>query len=668
MKIAFLAESFLPHMNGVTGSVLQALKHLSGRGHELMVIAPDAGRIEGELYGAQTELLRSYPLPSYPEVRMVFARASRIAHSLQSFDADLVHLASPFTLGWSGTRAADSLKIPSVAVYQTDISSYAEKYGIPSATPLAAAHIARLHRKSTMTLVPSSSAHSYLTDLGVDRLRHWGRGVDADRFAPDRRDETWRSKIGQGRLLVGYVGRLSPEKQVEDLKALHDLPGIRLVIVGDGPSRGALEQLLPDAHFTGFMGGTDLARMVASFDVFVHPGESETFCQTVQEALASGVPVVATGKGGPVDLVNNSINGWLYEPGNLREMRAHVTDLIGDDAKRASFATAARLSVRNRTWAALCDQLLEYYEEAGELRRLDSALLARPLIRPRSEQPAPALAESPVPWTRYVALGDSITEGLCDSSRMPQGQYLGWAARLAMLLAHARNWDEGIKFANLAVRSRRVLHMEEQVDRALEMQPDLVSMLVGANDLVLARVNVHDIADELERQVIRLREAGIDVLLGTPFLPRRRAVRVIANRFAEFNARVRRIAFTHGCHLLDVDAIPEVGDLEMWAQDKVHLTSAGHRILAYRAAAVLGVPDAETLAGLEHVFHEDPDNSDDISGVSWLRAHALPWMWRRMRGRTAGDGLSAKHVDYVALRADSQTSAHLPVDKHNGEI
>lgn len=646
-------------MNGVTGSVMQALKHLADRGHESLVIAPDAGRIDADLFGARTKLLRSFPLPSYPQVRMVFARPAKVARTLDAFGADVVHLASPFTLGWTGAVAADSLKLPSVAVYQTDVTAYAHYYGVPGGAPLVASHIARLHRRSTMTLAPSSSALKGLADLGVDRLRHWGRGVDADRFAPERRNEAWRNEIAHGRLIVGYVGRLAPEKQVEDLKPLHDLPGVRLVIVGDGPSRPALEQLMPDAHFTGFQNGTKLAETMASFDVFVHPGEAETFCQTVQEALASGVPVVATGSGGPLDLVNHSVDGWLYSPGNLTEMRARVEDLLGDAAKRAAFARAARHSVRNRTWSALCDQLIDYYEEAVVLRRIDNLALRRASIRP-AHAPKPTVPHATTPkWTRFVALGDSVTEGLGDTSRMPKGEYLGWAARLAMLLSK-RNGVDGMQFMNLAVRSRRVKDMRKQVDRALEMNPDLVSLLVGANDLVLARVDVGALASELETQVMRLRAAGIDVLLGTPFLPRRRAARVVAGRFAGFNSHIRKIALRHDCMLIDIDTIPEIGDLDMWAEDRVHLLSAGHRLLAYRAAEVLGVPHAATLGSLEHALHSDGDDTSTTSEIAWLRDYALPWMWRRVRGRTAGDGIGPKHNGYIAMTPQLITEQGAP--------
>jgi phosphatidylinositol alpha 1,6-mannosyltransferase len=204
-----------------------------------------------------------------------------------------------------------------------------------------------------------------LRNLGVTRLRQWARGVDAVRFAPEKRSEAWRREVApNGELVIGYVGRLAPEKQAADLAAIASIPGTRLVVVGDGPERPALEQLMPSAVFLGFLGGERLAEAMASFDLFVHPGENETFCQTVQEALASGVPVVATGKGGPLDLVQSSRTGWLYRPGDLGDLHERVRDLVGDDAKRRAFAEAARASVAHRTWARLCGELMGHYRDA----------------------------------------------------------------------------------------------------------------------------------------------------------------------------------------------------------------------------------------------------------------------------------------------------------------
>jgi phosphatidylinositol alpha 1,6-mannosyltransferase len=368
-----VAESFLPQRNGVTNSVLHVLRHLAAHGHEALVIGPRAARRDpdaAEVHGASLMLVPSLPLPSYPEVRIVAAPAHRLLTVIEDFAPDVVHLASPFLLGWQGLRAADALGLPTVAVYQTDIPGYARRYGFAPATAALSQHLARIHSRATLNLAPSASAVQQLSAVGVDGVRTWARGVDAKRFAPSRRSEHWRRAVAPGgETIVGYVGRLAPEKQVEDLRAIARMPGTRLVIVGDGPSRPSLERALPDAVFLGFLGGDELATAMASLDVFVHPGEHETFCQTVQESLASGVPVVATGRGGPIDLVQPSRTGWLYRPGDADDLRARVADLVGDDAKRAAFARAARASVVGRTWTALGDQLLGHYRDAIQLAR-----------------------------------------------------------------------------------------------------------------------------------------------------------------------------------------------------------------------------------------------------------------------------------------------------------
>lgn len=366
MRVALFAESFLPHVNGVTNSVLQVVHHLEEQGHETLVVAPRGGGRD-EAPRLRTELVASLPLPAYPDVRVALAPVRRMRAVLERFRPDVVHLASPFVLGWQALLAAESVGIPVVAVYQTDVIAYAERYGVASAAAMAAAHVGRLHRRATLNLAPSSAAHAQLAALGVGGIRRWGRGVDAERFSPGRRSEAWRARVAPGERIVGYVGRLAAEKQVEDLRALCDLPRTRVVVVGDGPERARLEARLPGAVFTGFLGGDDLAEALASFDVFVHPGESETFCQTVQEALASGVPVVATGRGGPLDLVRSSVDGWLYRPGDLRDLRDRVVDLLGDDAKRRAFGEAARESIRTRTWAALTEQLVGRYSESLDL-------------------------------------------------------------------------------------------------------------------------------------------------------------------------------------------------------------------------------------------------------------------------------------------------------------
>lgn len=640
-----MTESFLPHMNGVTGSVLQILRHLERTGHEAHVIAPDADGIPTRMHTAAVEPIPSLPLPGYRNVRVGTSPAHRIAASLHRFRPDVVHLASPFALGWRGVLAADRLGVASVAAYQTDVAAYTERYRIAATTGIAQTHIARLHRRATLTLAPSAESAQQLATLGVDRVRRWGRGVDAERFQPSRRDDRLRAGWGAG-VVIGYVGRLAPEKQVEDLEALHGIPGTRLVIVGDGPSRPRLEALLPDALFLGHLGGDALAAALASFDVFVHPGESETFGQTLQEAHASGVPVIATGRGGPVDLVRMGKDGWLYRPGDLDDLRMRVLDLTGDARKRRAFGEAGREAVQGRSWTSVCDQLLGHYEEARTLHSVDRSLRARRIVRPETSAPVPSTS-----WRRYVALGDSLTEGLCDPA--PDGSLRGWADRLALLLA-ARG---GLHYANLAIRSKRVADVcGTQLTKALQLQPELVSILVGANDLVKRRVDVPALARQLEDAIVQLRGAGADVLLVTPFLPGRRAAAIYTRRFSAFATALAGVAARTGAILIDTDLHPTLRERPNWGEDLVHLSSRGHRFLAYRAGEVLGVPHADALGALDAALHEN----EPIGAGLWWRRHALPWVWRRLHGRAAGDGRTAKHDDYVYLgRSNSRRAVEV---------
>ena len=644
-----VAETFLPQMNGVVNSVIQMLKHFDQRGHEVLLVAPKAATktdVGAALHGADAILLRSVALPTYPDVRITFASALQLEGILRDFRPDVVHLASPFVLGWQALRAADHLGIPTVAIYQTDIPGYAQRYGIAAAGPALAAHLGRIHRRATLTLAPSTSAMAELAALGVDRLERWARGVDGERFHPSRRSTAVRAEIApQGEVVIGYVGRLAAEKQVDDLVAIADIPGTRLVIVGEGPSRAALEQALPTALFTGFRDGVALAELVASFDLFVHPGENETFCQTVQEALASGVPVVATGRGGPLDLVQNSRTGWLYRPGDLVDLRARVLDLVGDGAKRRAFAGAARASVAHRSWTDLGDELLAHF---------------RAVVEGALEAPS---RPNPARWSRYVAVGDSLTEGLSDASRQSRGEFRGWADRLAGLLAHSSGRRSPLLYANLAVRSRRIADvLDTQIPRAIELNADVVSVLVGANDLVRVGARPVTRARELGTGIARLRAAGIDVIVIAPFAPRRRYLAGLHRRMQRFNAVLREGALASGATYIDFSDDPACSETRAWAEDRVHLSSHGHRLLAYRAASAIGLPGMQELGSLDVTMHDDEQTGGDswIPTARWLWSHVRPWVGRRVRGRTAGDGLSAKHTHLVRVIPVDPTGSYTP--------
>ncbi len=379
VKVALVAESFLPQSNGVTNSLLRVIDHLTARGDEAMVIAPESRGSQGPVrYGiASITRLPAMGWPGYRDVRVALSGVGKISRVLEEYEPDIVHLASPFTLGWTAVRAANELDLPSVAIYQTEIPGYADRYRMPWGEGILWNRVLNIHERADLTLAPSTYAMRQLEQLGVPRLRLWPRGVDAARFHPDKRSEELRKQWApHGEVVVGYVGRLAAEKRVEDLAKLAGVDGIRVVIVGEGPSHQKLQAKLPDAHFTGFLTGDELAEAVASFDIFVHCGELETFCQTIQEALASGVPVVAPRRGGPIDLVDHGETGFLYTPGELDELVGYVSTLVTDTALRESFSAHCRLSVEGRTWDKVCDGLMDYYAEATRIRRERPALVA----------------------------------------------------------------------------------------------------------------------------------------------------------------------------------------------------------------------------------------------------------------------------------------------------
>ncbi|OCB33685.1 alpha-mannosyltransferase [Mycobacterium malmoense] len=364
MRVAIVAESFLPEVNGVSNSVIRVLEHLRRTGHEALVIAPDTppgGVPADRIYDG----IRVHRVPSrmFPKVTTLplGVPTPRMVSVLRGFDPHVVHLASPALLGYGGVKAARWLGVPTVAVYQTDVPGFAASYGIPMTARAAWAWFRHLHSLADRTLAPSSVTMESLVAHRFPRVHRWARGVDVLRFAPSGRDEALRRGWSpHGKPIVGFVGRLAPEKHVERLVPLAARDDVQLVIVGDGVDRKKLQKALPTAVFTGALYGDELATAYASMDVFVHPGEHETFCQVVQEALASGLPVIAPDAGGPRDLVTPWRTGLLLGVDEFEaKLPAAVTHLID---QRQRYALAARRSVLGRSWPVICDELLGHYE------------------------------------------------------------------------------------------------------------------------------------------------------------------------------------------------------------------------------------------------------------------------------------------------------------------
>ena len=372
LRVVVVTESFLPQVNGVTNSVLRVLEHLRAEGHQALVIAPESSGGVTEYAGFRVKRVPSLEMKGLLPVGFP---QKTIEPLIDGFNPDVIHLASPFFLGNYASRVAERLDIPTLSVYQTDIAGFARHYGLTVAHDSLKRWVAKIHKRTTRTLAPSNWSCEDLKSTGVPNVHLWPRGVDSQKFSPEKRDINLRCELlgdRPDRKLVGYVGRLANEKRIDDLATLDARDDIQLVIVGEGPARSRLERVLKNARFVGYQSGDDLARYYASLDIFVHTGKHETFCQSVQEALASGVPVIAPNFGGPTDLVKHGWTGYLIDTENSQSLN-HAVNQILQLAEPALMGARARESVIERTWLSVNNQLISHYtdliavksEEAG---------------------------------------------------------------------------------------------------------------------------------------------------------------------------------------------------------------------------------------------------------------------------------------------------------------
>ena len=262
-------------------------------------------------------------------------------------------------------------------------------------------------------------------------------------------------------------------------------------------------------------------------------------------------------------------------------------------------------------------------------------------------QPAPRL------WTRYVAVGDSFTEGMSDPDPDVPNRYVGWADRLAVDLArYAAEAGQQFGYANLAVRGRLLADIVgPQLDAALALEPDLVSIVGGGNDILRPSVDVEKLAGQLEAAVVRARAAGADVLMATPFDPvGAPVVRAARGRSAAFAAQVFGIAQRHGARVLDQWSLVALRDWRMWADDRIHMTGEGHRRVALAALWTLGHPTDEADWRTPLPAAAPIPRREALAGnAKWAREYLMPWVQRRLRGESSGDLLTAKRPEVTPL-------------------
>ena len=327
MRIAIVTDAWSPQVNGVVRTLQAVTAELQAMGHEVLVVSHDR--------------FLSMPCPTYPEIRLAFARSGAVGRMLEAFGPHAIHLATEGPICVAARRWCLSRGFPFTTAYHTQFPDY-----VAARTGMNPEWIWRyirwFHEPAQSILASTASIAKTLRDHGLPHVRPWGRGVDLRLFHPDvAPDAAIAAMPGPVQL---YVGRVAVEKNIEAfLESTH--PGSK-VVVGDGPARAMLEAKYPDAHFLGSRYGTDLAAAYAAADVFVFPSRTDTFGLVMIEALACGTPVAAYPVTGPIDILTRetgAMDDILYS--------AIAAALVRNRAECANYGTSF-------TWEASAQQFL----------------------------------------------------------------------------------------------------------------------------------------------------------------------------------------------------------------------------------------------------------------------------------------------------------------------
>ncbi len=366
LRLAIFTETFLPKVDGIVTVTCILLDHLRKVGADAIIFAP--GEHPDEYAGFPVVSVPGVPFPLYPEVTMSVP-GSRSFQLLEEFNPDIIHVMNPVLTGLKGIWFAKNLHKPLVASFQAHVMEMANFYGLGiMQEPLW--HIHRyIYSQANYCLAPSKRIVSELMDRGFGEVGLWRRGVDVERFSPTYADEAMRYELSGGhpeKTILLSLGRLAPEKQVERIRPVLDaVPDAHLAIVGDGPYREALEKAFAGCSvtFTGYKSGVELSQAYASADIFLFPSSTiETFGLVAAEAMASGLAVVSSRVGGVPELIDQGVNGYMFDVDDEAAMIAQVQALVDNPDKRRAMAQAARDAMCQLSWEEVNNELLRTYE------------------------------------------------------------------------------------------------------------------------------------------------------------------------------------------------------------------------------------------------------------------------------------------------------------------
>ncbi|MBV8239138.1 MAG: glycosyltransferase family 1 protein [Sphingomonas sp.] len=373
LRVALFSGNYNYVRDGANQSLNLLVGYLLERGVKVRVYSPT---VPDPAFPPVGDLV---DVPSFPmfagrgEYKLARGLPARPRADLEAFAPNIVHVSAPEILGHAAVRWARRNNIPAVASFHTRFETYCSYYGLGFLEPLVKYLMTRFYNRFDRVLVPSNSMMALLAEWGVTApMGIWSRGINHDRFRPDRRDLAWRRSLGiaDHEMAVGFLGRLVKEKGLDifaEVSTELKRRGVahKVLVVGEGPARDWFAEAVPDAVFTGFQSGDALGRAVASMDVFFNPSVTETFGNVTTEAMASAVPVVAARATGAVDLVEDGVNGFLVPPRDVAAYADAIARIVADPALREAMGEAGHRKAAGYRWDVANQAVLDAYLALG---------------------------------------------------------------------------------------------------------------------------------------------------------------------------------------------------------------------------------------------------------------------------------------------------------------
>jgi glycosyltransferase involved in cell wall biosynthesis len=372
LRIALVSETFTPQVPEGSNTLGRLCAGLSARGHQLQLVRPRQNSDAGRGNDAHLLLTHGWPLLGFLGWQWHFSARRKLYQHWQLQRPDVLYIASEGPLGLAALSVARRLGIPVVSGVHRDLQEYRSRYGWGLFSRLLTNYLRWFHNRSQLTLVPSSSQCLELTRRGFQRLQLLARGVDGQLFHPRKRSSSLRASWGLAEedIAVLHVGRLGAEKNLQllapsllALQTAYPQRRFKLIVVGDGPQRSALEQALPNASFSAMQRGEALAEHYASADIFLFPSLTETSANGVLEALASGLGVVAFDQAAAGQHIRHGHNGVLAIPHHPASFAEAAVWLLAERETLRRVRLNARQHANHQGWEGMIE-LLESYLRA----------------------------------------------------------------------------------------------------------------------------------------------------------------------------------------------------------------------------------------------------------------------------------------------------------------